>query len=84
MIAAWPGDDNWVVRTVACESGFDPQQVGGGGNNYYGLFQFGPWARAHYGNPLNMSVEGQTAAAWALIKAAGSGQWECSPYPYHP
>lgn len=84
VLAAWPGDDNWVALTVACESGFDPYQVGGGGNNYYGLFQFGPWARSAYGNPLNMSVEQQTQAAWRLIKASGSSQWSCSPYRYSP
>lgn len=84
VAAAWPGDDNWALKTVACESGFNPKAVGGGGGNYYGLWQMGPWARSRYGNPLGQSVEQQTAAAWRLLKDAGSGQWACSPWSYHP
>lgn len=84
VLAVWPGDRAWVIGTVSCESGWNPSEVGGGGNNYYGLFQFGPWARSVYGNPLNMSVEQQTLAAWRLLKAEGSTQWACSPFSYHP
>lgn len=84
VAAAWPGDDRWALATVGCESGFNPQAVGGGGDDYFGLWQFGPWARSVYGNPLGMSVEGQTMAAWRLLKDEGSGQWSCSPWSYHP
>lgn len=84
-LKAWPGDDVWAFRTMRCESSFDPQSTGGGGDNYFGMWQFGPWARSHvapYGDPRSQSVEVQTQRAWSLLRSSGSGQWSCSPYSY--
>lgn len=89
----WPGDDRWVIglvfgsaRCTTGESNGNPQATGGGGNNYWGLYQFGPWARNRdgMGDPRGQTVEVQTQRAWSLIKVTDSSQWSCSPYPYNP
>lgn len=83
VLAAWPGDDVWAERTVRCESNFNPNESYG---QYEGLWQFGRWAqnRDGEGSPIGQSPEHQTMRAWNLLVAAGSSQWECSPYRYHP
>lgn len=87
LVAAWPGDDEWMLRTVRCESDFDPDmwwKGGCSGTGCAGLFSFGGWARANYGDPRNQSVEEQARSAWALLVAEGSSQWSCSPWSYRP
>lgn len=79
LVAAWPGDDEWMLRTVACESDFDAGATSPSGK-HFGYFQMGPWARANYGDPRNQSVEEQAASAWALLRDEGSSQWVCSPW----
>lgn len=85
IAAAWPGDDSWALHIVDCETGgtFDPTIAGQGiAAGHYGLWQFdlGTWAEVGgVGNPINASVEEQTARAWALyVKPdGGAGRWEC-------
>lgn len=86
VLAAWPGDDIWAARTVNCESEYSPTATGGTGDRYWGLWQFGPWARGRdgMGDPRVQSIEVQTQRAWSLIKATSSSQWSCSPYSYNP
>ena len=36
-----------IATVLAVESSFDPKKVGGLGNNYHGLIQWGPWERKH-------------------------------------
>lgn len=77
---AWPGNDTWALRIVACETGrtFNPRAVNP--NGHYGLFQFAlsTWRGVGgRGNPIDASVEEQTHRAWILLNRSGPGQWEC-------
>ena len=64
-----------------CESGGNPQAVGGGGR-YYGAFQFSlaTWRSLGYsGNPADHSYETQKAAAQKLVRRSGWSQFpSCS------
>lgn len=82
IAAAWPGDDGWADRVTGCETGrtWDPRAVNP--NGHYGLWQFdlGTWREVGgVGNPIDASVEEQTARAWRLFSKpdGGPGRWEC-------
>ena len=64
-----------------CESGGNPQAVGGGGKDY-GAFQFSlaTWRSLGYsGNPTDHSYETQKAAAQKLVRRSGWSQFpSCS------
>lgn len=82
IAAAWPGDDAWADRVTGCETGrtWDPRAVNP--NGHYGLWQFdlGTWREVGgAGNPIDASVEEQTARAWRLFSKpdGGPGRWEC-------
>jgi hypothetical protein len=45
--------------------------------DYLGLFQFGSFARAHYGFAWNAST--QARAAYRYFRDAGWAPWSCSP-----
>ena len=77
IVAVWAGDDSWVLRTVRCESRFNPRAVSRTGK-YRGLFQ----ADRHFwagfggtGDPIDASVEEQTLVAWRGFQARGSSPW---------
>ena len=44
-------DPGTLSGLIQLESGFDPNVIGGSGNNYRGLIQFGPGARKEVGLP---------------------------------
>ncbi|TGV64530.1 hypothetical protein EN801_046100, partial [Mesorhizobium sp. M00.F.Ca.ET.158.01.1.1] len=50
---------------------FNPSIVGGAGNNYEGLIQFGPAARARYGVGKDSSIESQMQAVAKYLTDAG-------------
>jgi hypothetical protein len=81
LVAAWPGDDGWALRVVACESGFDnaSRHPSSGADGYW---QFLPstWHSmlGQSGWPSDHSLEYQTAQAWRLYQMAGPSQWVCS------
>ena len=74
------GGDVWGAL-ARCESGGNPQAVGGGGR-YFGAFQFslGAWRAAGMsGNPVDYDYGTQLAAAQRLQARSGWGQWpHCS------
>lgn len=78
--AAAVGGDVWGAL-ARCESGGNPQAVGGGGR-YYGAFQMTPstWRSLGYsGLPTDHSYGTQLAAAQRLQARSGWGQWpHCS------
>ena len=70
------GGDVWGAL-ARCESGGNPQAVGGGGR-YFGAFQFslGAWRAAGMsGNPTDYDYGTQLAAAQRLQARSGWGQW---------
>lgn len=70
------GGDVWGAL-ARCESGGNPQAVGGGGR-YFGAFQFslGAWRAAGMsGNPTDYDYGTQVAAAQRLQARSGWGQW---------
>lgn len=67
-----------MVRVARCESGLDPNAVGGGGA-YYGLFQFVPssFAQTPYGQyDIFDPWANANAAAWTWSEV-GRGGWSC-------
>lgn len=66
---AWRGDCRWALRTVDCESEFDPRAFNAAGP-FYGLWQFtqSTWEwMGGSGDPRDASVEEQTQRAWQLF-----------------
>jgi hypothetical protein len=66
-----------LAAIAACESGGNPQAIGGGGQ-YRGLFQFdlATWqAVGGQGDPAAASVAEQVKRAEILYAQAGPGQW---------
>ncbi len=67
---------NWAAL-ARCESGGNPQAIGGGGK-YFGLYQFtlGAWASVGgSGNPIDASASEQTYRAQLLYMARGASPW---------
>jgi hypothetical protein len=80
-----PVDDlNWPAL-ARCESGGNPNSIGGGGA-YRGLYQFtyGTWrAVGGSGDPIDASSEEQTYRAKLLYLRRGSAPWPvCGRYLY--
>jgi hypothetical protein len=66
-----------LAAIAACESGGNPQAIGGGGQ-YRGMFQmtYSSWAAAGgQGDPAAASVAEQVKRAEILYAQAGAGQW---------
>jgi hypothetical protein len=75
--AADAGPTGALAAIAQCESGGDPQAIGGGGA-YRGLYQFSyaTWAAVGgSGDPAQASVAEQTRRAQILYDRAGPSQW---------
>jgi hypothetical protein len=79
----WDGystrDHKWARRTGDCESGNDPNAIGGGGT-YRGAFQFTKptWKGAPKspgGDPVDYNWKTQAVVAVALKHRSGSNPW---------
>jgi hypothetical protein len=67
----------YLAAIAACESGGNPQAIGGGGQ-YRGMFQmtYSSWAASGgTGDPAAASVAEQVKRAEILYAQAGPGQW---------
>jgi hypothetical protein len=69
----------WAKRVAACESGGDPNAIGGGGA-YRGAFQFmrSTWKtspRSPGGDPIDYSYKTQAFVAVRLKMRSGSSPW---------
>jgi transglycosylase-like protein len=72
-------DQRWARQTSDCESGGDPEAIGGGGK-YRGAFQFTlpTWRRAPKspgGDPIDYSWRTQAVVAVMLKHDAGTSPW---------
>jgi Transglycosylase-like domain len=72
-------DRRWARNTAECESGKDPNAIGGGGQ-YRGAFQFlkSTWRHAPKspgGDPIDYTYRTQAVVAVALKRDDGSGHW---------
>jgi hypothetical protein len=72
-------DRRWARNTAECESGKDPNAIGGGGQ-YRGAFQFrkSTWKAAPKspgGDPIDYPYRTQAVVAVALKHRDGSGHW---------
>ena len=72
-------DRRWARKTAECESGRDPNAIGGGGI-YRGAFQFmrSTWANAPKspgGDPINYRYRTQAVVAIALKNRDGAQHW---------
>jgi soluble lytic murein transglycosylase-like protein len=72
-------DRQWARSTAECESGGDPQAIGGGGQ-FRGAFQFmkSTWKSAPKspgGDPIDYSYKTQAVVAVALKNRDGAGHW---------
>jgi len=69
----------WARRTSECESGGDPNAIGGGGR-YRGAFQFmkSTWRtspKSPGGDPIRYTYKTQAVVAVKLKKRDGAGHW---------
>jgi hypothetical protein len=72
-------DRRWAHRTAECESGKDPNAIGGGGQ-YRGAFQFlkSTWKaspKSPGGDPIDYPYRTQAVVAVALKNRDGAGHW---------
>jgi Transglycosylase-like domain len=72
-------DKRWARNTAECESGKDPDAIGGGGK-YRGAFQFlkSTWRNAPKspgGDPIDYTYRTQAVVAVALKREDGTGHW---------
>lgn len=72
-------DKRWARLTAECESGGDPNAIGGGGR-YRGAFQFmrSTWKsspKSPGGDPIDYPYVTQAVVAVALKKRDGAGHW---------
>ena len=72
-------DRRWARRTAECESGGNPDAIGGGGL-YRGAFQFmrSTWKRSPHspgGDPIKYPYRTQAVVAVGLKKRDGAGHW---------
>ena len=70
---------HWANKTAECESGKDPNAIGGGGR-YRGAFQFmkSSWHHAPKtpgGDPIDYGYKTQAVVAVALKKKMGTKPW---------
>jgi hypothetical protein len=70
---------HWANKTAECESGKDPNAIGGGGQ-YRGAFQFlkQSWHQAPKtpgGDPIDYGYKTQAVVAVALKKREGTKPW---------
>jgi len=70
---------HWANKTAECESGKDPNAIGGGGQ-YRGAFQFmkSSWKHAPKtpgGDPIDYGYKTQAVVAVALKKHEGTKPW---------
>jgi transglycosylase-like protein len=70
---------HWANKTAECESGKDPNAIGGGGQ-YRGAFQFmrSSWKNAPKtpgGDPIDYGYKTQAVVAVALKKHLGTKPW---------
>lgn len=70
---------HWANKTAECESGKDPNAIGGGGR-YRGAFQFmrSSWHHAPKtpgGDPIDYGYKTQAVVAVALKKREGTKPW---------
>lgn len=70
---------HWANKTAECESGKDPNAIGGGGQ-YRGAFQFmkSSWKNAPKtpgGDPIDYGYKTQAVVALALKKREGTKPW---------
>lgn len=73
------GEKKWARSTSECESGGDPNAIGGGGM-YRGAFQFlkSTWKaspKSPGGDPIAHDYKTQAVVAVALKKRDGAGHW---------
>jgi hypothetical protein len=72
-------DRRWARGTAECESGKDPNAIGGGGQ-YRGAFQFlkSTWRhspKSPGGDPIDYTYRTQAVVAVALKRQDGTGHW---------
>lgn len=72
-------EKRWASRTAECESGKDPDAIGGGGK-YRGAFQFmkATWRtspKSPGGDPIAYDYKTQAVVAVALKRRDGAGHW---------
>lgn len=72
-------DRRWARSTAECESGRDPDAIGGGGQ-YRGAFQFlkSTWRhspKSPGGDPIDYTYRTQAVVAVALKNRDGAGHW---------
>ncbi|HEX6115615.1 MAG TPA: transglycosylase family protein [Solirubrobacterales bacterium] len=72
-------DKRWARKTAECESGKDPNAIGGGGM-YRGAFQFmkSTWKsspKSPGGDPIKFNYKTQAVVAVALKNKDGAGHW---------
>ena len=72
-------DKRWASKTAECESGKDPNAIGGGGM-YRGAFQFmkSTWRfspKSPGGDPISYNYKTQAVVAVALKHQDGAGHW---------
>lgn len=72
-------DKRWARKTAECESGRDPDAIGGGGK-YRGAFQFlkSTWKsspKSPGGDPIKYPYKTQAVVAVKLKKRDGAGHW---------
>jgi hypothetical protein len=72
-------EKRWAHQTAECESGGDPDAIGGGGL-YRGAFQFmrSTWKNAPKspgGDPIAYPYRTQAVVAVALMRQDGTGHW---------
>jgi transglycosylase-like protein len=72
-------EKRWAHRTSECESGGNPEAIGGGGR-YRGAFQFmlSTWKRAPKspgGDPIAYAYRTQAVVAVMLMRRAGTDPW---------
>ena len=72
-------DRRWAENTAECESGKDPDAIGGGGM-YRGAFQFmkSTWSsspKSPGGDPIKYPYKTQAVVAIALKNRDGAGHW---------
>lgn len=71
---------SWMRRIPACESGWNPYAVNGGGSGSSGLYQFMPstWAGLPYRRYSVFSAKWNSLAAAYMVRHGRTGEWVCT------